>query len=330
LFFLVELSNLFHEIAKKFPEDLIGISPLPSSPLLSALSGSVVVFLYLTFTVYYSRDAMLILNSPAKINLFLRVLSRRPDGYHTLASLLQAISLQDTLHITLADKDLLTCTESSIPTDGRNLVLKAAALFRRKTGLQFGVNVHLEKRIPHQAGLGGGSGNAATTLWALNQLCGRPATTEELMNWSGEIGSDIPFFFSEGSAYCTGRGESVRPVTLPLLPRLWIVKPLEGLSTAAVYGALKLDLLAARDSVEMLAQFLAGGGCYFNDLEEASLSLMPVLRHLKAELIHQGFETVLMTGSGSSFFCIGEVPPVVPALFIQEVSGIRRLPDQWY
>src|SRR5262249_13981075 len=108
---------------------------------------------------------MLTLLSPAKINLFLRILGKRPDGYHELASLFQAIDLADTIHFSLSDADHLTCTDPAIPVDRSNLIWKSVNLFRRKTGLNFHLKIHLEKKIPHQAGLGGGSSNAATTLW---------------------------------------------------------------------------------------------------------------------------------------------------------------------
>src|ERR1700733_15970617 len=113
---------------------------------------------------------MLTLLSPAKLNLFLRIVRRRPDGYHDLASLFQTVSLADTLHFSLSERDQLTCTDPALLTDHTNLVLKAVDLFRKKTGLSFGLKIHLEKHIPYQSGLGGGSSNAATTLWALNQL----------------------------------------------------------------------------------------------------------------------------------------------------------------
>ncbi len=108
------------------------------------------------------------LKSPAKINVFLRVIGRRPDGYHDLASLFQAIDLSDIIDIELSKdgQDRLTCDQSDVPTDASNLILKAANLFRRKTNLSFGVIAHLEKRIPVQAGLGGGSSNAATLFGA--------------------------------------------------------------------------------------------------------------------------------------------------------------------
>lgn len=153
---------------------------------------------------------MLTLISPAKVNLFLRVLGKRPDGYHELASLFQAIDLADTLHFTLSKHDHLTCTDPAIPLDNTNLIWKTVHLFRRKTNHQFPIHIHLEKNIPIQAGLGGGSSNAATTLWALNELLNTHIPSETLTAWAGEIGSDVPFFLSTGTAYCTGRGEIVK------------------------------------------------------------------------------------------------------------------------
>lgn len=149
----------------------------------------------------------MILFSPAKINLFFRVLKKRDDGYHEIASLYQAIDLGDTLNITLNECDELSCSDPSLQTDESNLVLKAAALFRKKTALALYIKVHLHKQIPIQAGLGGGSSNAATTLWALNKLANCPASFQDLALWSCELGSDVAFFFSKGAAYCTGRGE---------------------------------------------------------------------------------------------------------------------------
>lgn len=273
---------------------------------------------------------MLKLYSPAKLNLFLQITGKRPDGYHDLASLFQTITLFDVIHFALQNEDELTCTDSTIPTDESNLILKAANLFREKTGLQFGLRAHLEKRIPHQAGLGGGSGNAATTLWALNQLLKYPATTEELSEWSAEIGSDIAFFFSQGTAFCTGRGEIVH--TLPRLPQtaLWVIKPNEGLSTPVVYGNLDLKKLPSRDPKKALQSFLSGQPLYFNDLEDAALSAMPSLAKFKEQLKETGFHTVVMSGSGSSFFCLGDASPGMSHYFCQPACFVNRSPDRWY
>ncbi|MCC5831888.1 MAG: 4-(cytidine 5'-diphospho)-2-C-methyl-D-erythritol kinase [Chlamydiales bacterium] len=236
----------------------------------------------------------LTLLSPAKVNLFLRILGKRRDGYHALASLFQTIDLADTLTFTLSKEDSLTCTDSSIVQD--NLVWKALELFRRKTGLQFNISIHLEKKIPLRAGLGGGSSNAATTLKGVNQLLGSPLSHEELQNCSSEIGSDIPFFFSKrGTAYCTGRGEIVRE--LPAIEEKFeIYKPKEGLSTADVYKALDLSACSKEDPEELLEGFIKGKPKYINDLEIPAFKLMPSLARVKEKV------NGTMSGSGTAFF----------------------------
>lgn len=151
------------------------------------------------------------LKSPSKINLFLRILRRREDGYHDLASLFQAISLHDELNISLlpesAADDLFECDAPGVPTDRTNLVLRALDVYRKNTGRTEKFHIELNKFVPVQAGLGGGSANAATALWGANALCGSIASDEQLAAYGAEIGSDISFFFSSGTAYCTGRGE---------------------------------------------------------------------------------------------------------------------------
>ncbi len=271
------------------------------------------------------------LRSPAKLNLFLRILRRRHDGYHELASLFQAVDFFDTLDFALEERDALTCSDPSLPTNSSNLVLKAVDLFRRKTGLQFGLRVHLDKKIPHQAGLGGGSSNAATTLWALNQLLGMPVEEEILQQWAGEIGSDVPFFLSTGTAFCTGRGEVVRPLPALAPQELWVVKPAQGTSTPAVYGKLDVRALPQRDPEQFLEHFLAGKPGYFNDLEQAAFDVTPGLADVKASLIEQGYALVLLSGSGSSFFCGGKVEaPNVPGSTSYAIRFVNRLAESWY
>lgn len=274
---------------------------------------------------------MLKLRSPAKINLFLRILRRRPDGYHDLASLFQTIDLFDTIHFSLSDKDELTCDQLNIPTDHSNLILRAAHLFRQKTGLKFGLKAHLEKIIPHEAGLGGGSSNAATTLWALNQLHSQPATLDELIAWSGEIGSDITFFLSQGTAYCTGRGE-IMQMQEPLPgQKLWIAKPKEGLSTPAVFKALDWSKILDRNPLSILQAFYQGQPDYFNDLEETSFRIKPSLNKVKERLLQEGFEKVVMTGSGTAFFCLGSVQPnPIQDVALYPVNFIQRPFHNWY
>lgn len=262
---------------------------------------------------------MLTLASPAKLNLFFRVLYKRQDGFHEIASLYQAIDLCDTLAISLSDSITLTCSDPHLPTDQTNLVLKAAHLFIQKTGCKERFSFHLEKRIPIQSGLGGGSGNAATTLWGLNHLLETNLDDKTLASWAAEIGSDPAFFFSYGRAFCEGRGEK-----LTLLPereekQLWIAKPQYGLSTPEVYRHLDLALLKPRADL------------YYNDLEISAFKLMPGLAQLREDLLHLGFEHVHMTGSGTAFFCMGDVSsPHLPNIHFYPVNYLYRSPGSWY
>lgn len=274
---------------------------------------------------------MLSLSSPAKINLFLRVLHRRPDNYHELASLFQTIDLADTLHLKLGTQDSFFCTEEAVPADSTNLVIKAANLFREKTGIRDGLSVYLEKRIPIQAGLGGGSSNAATTLWGFNELKNRPATETQLIEWAQEIGSDVSFFLSHGTAYCTGRGEKLQPLPAFSPKYVWIVKPPVGLSTHHIYSKLKTGELEKTDPEIALKSFQTNNPHYFNDLEVPAFEMMPSLKDLKHKLYDSGFKNVLMSGSGSSFFCIGDgVVPTLPGYLSCAAQFINRKPGEWY
>lgn len=274
---------------------------------------------------------MLLLKSPAKLNLFLRILARRADGYHELASLFQTIGLHDLIHFEAADHDSLICSDPSLAINQSNLISKARQLFRQKTGIQQPFAIHLEKKIPIQAGLGGGSSNAATTLWALNQLCGRPATDMELASWGSEIGSDISFFLSLGTAYCTGRGEILQPVPSLASQKVFVAKPRQGLSTKQVFENLRVSDLHPRDPRVALDSFYANKSTYFNDLEQTAFELMPELAVFKARLEGLGFSTVTMTGTGSSFFCLGE-GDVSNLLDCQSffTMYINREPGNWY
>lgn len=274
----------------------------------------------------------LTLHSPAKINLFLKIVNRRSDAYHNLASLFQTIDLCDIIHISLSQKDQLSCSDPSLPTDDSNLVMKAVNLFRRKTGRNFFVNVHLEKQIPQQAGLGGGSSNAATTLWALNQMHGNLVSSSQLAIWSSEIGSDIPFFFSQGTAFCTGKGENVENLS-PFTHKdpLWIVKPSHGLSTPLVYKNLDLSKSTSYLVEIDVKKFIEGNITCFNDLELSAFSLLPSLAQLKERLMDSGFHTVVMSGSGSAFFCFGSgQPPKEQEFYVKQVNLLNRESEFWY
>src|ERR1700722_692158 len=267
----------------------------------------------------------LTLFSPAKINFFLRILGKRRDGYHELASLFQTIDLGDTLTFSLAhDEDRLTCSDLTLACDASHLVTRAVDLFRLKTDLRFFVTIHLEKHIPIQAGLGGGSSNAATTLWALNALHDYPVDQQDLQIWSAQIGSDAPFFFSQGTAYCTGRGEKVRnlPPVRFYEEGISLSKPNEGITTPAVYKALQLERCSKIDPEEIIAGFYSGHPTFLNDLEEPAFRLLPILQLYKKELRNKGVINATMTGSGTAFFGFkGELP---------KREHVMRSPLEWY
>ncbi len=276
---------------------------------------------------------MLALSSPAKVNLFLKVLNRRRDGFYNLASLFQTIDLCDTIHLRLQEKDELSSTDERLPTDASNLVLKAANIFRRNSGKQFGVRAHLEKIIPSEAGLGGGSSNAATTLWALNQMHGNLVPNPTLIQWAAQVGSDVPFFLSEGTAYVTGRGEIIKPLQ-PLLQRFfWLVKPHTGLSTKKVFEAMNLGELSTRNPNVALQRWIFGKPQFFNDLEVPAFKVLPQLGLLKKELLFSGFDHVSLTGSGTAFICMGgntAEPPFVTGLALYPAKFLNRVEGKWY
>lgn len=264
--------------------------------------------------------------SPAKINLFLRVLHKRPDQYHEVATLIQAIDLFDYLSFDFSEKDTFTCSDSKIPLDEKNLVIKALNLFRKKTGNFQPCSIHLQKNIPAEAGLGGGSGNAATTLFALNQLMKMGISDEELTRWSSEIGSDIPFFFSLGLGYCRGRGEIVKRIE-PLSPRNYtICKPQVGLSTPMVFKALDLNSTSKKEPDELLNQFISGTPDYINDLEIPALKVCKELEEFKKELYKTTSHSFVMTGSGSAFYH----PRTLQLPHSWLSKPVFRSPGNWY
>lgn len=266
--------------------------------------------------------------SPAKVNVFFRVKHKREDGYHEIHSLYQAITLSDTLHVAVAEEDCFTCSNPLLVMDGTNLVLQALALFRTETGCKQPLKIHLEKKIPMQAGLGGGSSNAATLLFACKELLKMDISEEMLAAWGSQIGSDVSFFFSEGSALASGRGEVLEAAFPHIKSRFWIVKPPEGLSTQKVYGALNCQKLPLRKSTDNL----------YNDLEIPAFALDPSLAKLKEALLCFGFSHVLLCGSGTSFFCLegnrkytqAEIEKEFPRLQVFSVSPLQRKQGTWY
>lgn len=293
--------------------------------------------------------ARLTLFSPCKVNVFLRITKKREDGYHELASLFHVISLGDKIKFSLSPsktKDSLSTNVSGIPLDDRNLIIKALKLFRQKTGFDKYFWIHLDKKVPTGAGLGGGSSNAATALWAANQFSGGIATEKQLQEWSSEIGSDISFFFSSGAAYCTGRGEVVKdlPPPIPLDTPMVLIKPPEGCSTAEVYKRLRLDQTSKVDPLTLLERISQEGisqDVCINDLESPAFEVLPTLRRLRQRVIAASrgqYDAVFMSGSGSTIVGIGSPDPPqfiyddeeYKDVFLSEATFITREEGSWY
>jgi len=277
------------------------------------------------------KTKTLTLFSPAKLNLFFRVLKKREDGFHEIASLMQAIAVGDHLHFEKANKDEITSDDPHLACDETNLVSKGVKLFRQKTKTTIPLRIHIEKNIPQEAGLGGGSSNLATTLWALNHLSNTAIPIQELKKWAGEISSDAPFFFSLGTAYSSGRGEIIQDLS-PLPPQtLYLAKMNERLSTPHVYSHCKPHAISQLSPSYLLSEFSKGNFHYVNDLEKSAFNLKPQLKDLKEKLLSLGFSSVAMTGSGTAFFCFGDIKePTLPGVTFTSSSFLSRLKNQWY
>lgn len=265
--------------------------------------------------------------SPCKVNLLLNILEKRADGFHELETVMQPVPLCDRLEFARAGSGVdLTCNLPDLPVDGRNLVVRASALFLQAAGISEGVRIRLEKRIPLAAGLGGGSGNAATTLRGLNDLFGRPLGEEELGRLAVQLGSDVPFFLQSGPALATGRGEKIEPLDgFPALKDAWVllIHPGFGISTAWAYQSLAQFPAALRGEPGRAARLVgrlqqtdlreAAGGLY-NALEAPALAKYPILALYQEFLRAAGADGTLMSGSGSTTFALVSGEPAAARL----------------
>ena len=236
------------------------------------------------------------INAYAKINLSLALTGVREDGYHTLHSIMQTVSLCDTLEIERAEQNSFTCTEPALES-GSNLCIKARDAFYRATGLQGCVRIHLDKQIPTGAGLGGGSADAAAVLRALNRLYGEPLTNQALLTLSATLGADVPFCLHGGTCLCTGIGEVLTPIEDAKPLYLVIAKGADGLSTPDMYRRM--------DAVKETWSSADRTG-YFNDFEPVAESVLPDIAYLKQRLLALGASVAMMSGSGSAVFGIFE------------------------
>ena len=241
-------------------------------------------------------------DAPAKVNLTLRVLGRRVDGFHEIETLMVPITLADRLEINLrTDQSIrLTCSDPSVPSDASNLTHRAAAAFAKHTGMEFGVDIHIEKNIPHGAGLGGGSSDAAAVLVALDRLLATKMRTEELERIAATLGSDIPFFIHSQPAICRGRGEIIEPFEGLPPADILLVKPPFPIPTPWAYQA-----WANSEKPSATFQQFHGFNSLVNDLEAPVFSKYIILPVLKSALrAHPGVSAAMMSGSGSTIFAI--------------------------
>jgi 4-diphosphocytidyl-2-C-methyl-D-erythritol kinase len=255
--------------------------------------------------------------APAKVNLHLEVLRRRDDGYHEIETILQTVSLCDELHVELRERDadgpprisLSVDPAGSVPASRLNLAWRAAELFCRTGGLGGELDLQLTKRIPVEAGLGGGSSDAAAVLAACNRLYGTGLSLESLEEMGAEIGSDVPFFIRGGTQVARGRGTDLQALPGIAKGKFLIVKPDIALRTSDVYAGLNMGLTLRSPKVNirtveaLIARFPTGSWFGANRLEEVVLPTQPALQRL-VQSLRESATVALMCGSGSAVFAV--------------------------
>jgi 4-diphosphocytidyl-2-C-methyl-D-erythritol kinase len=255
--------------------------------------------------------------SPCKVNLLLNILGKRADGFHELETVMQPVNFCDELDFEPGGNGIqLSCSEKSLPVNSKNLVYRAAESFLSAAKISDGVKIHLEKKIPLAAGLGGGSGNAATTLLGMNEIFGSPLPIKALENIAESLGSDIPFFLQNKPALATGRGEKIQPLNnFPALhgKAFLLIHPGFGISTPWAYQnlarfpeALNGEKGRAQKLISLLqsTDLKAAASDFYNSLEAPALEKFPILGLFQEFLRANGALAALMSGSGSTTFAI--------------------------
>lgn len=268
------------------------------------------------------------LKAHAKINLALDVVGRRPNGYHDVKMIMQSISLADMVTVRkTSSESVLTSNINNIPLNGNNIALKAWKLMKEHFEIPGEVHIHLEKHIPVEAGLAGGSSNAAAVLKAVNILYDLGLTTQELARLGVELGADVPFCVMEGTALAEGIGELLTPLTPPA--RLWmvLVNPGFGVSTAEVYKGFQIAKVTHKPDIKAMIHAISNNDVsgiianMGNVLEDVTLPMYPEVSKIKEEL--RALETYpLMSGSGPTVFAIAENEK-------QACEVVRKLHGKW-
>ena len=250
----------------------------------------------------------LVLRTSAKVNLALEVLGKRGDGYHEIATVLQAVDLFDRLTMETADTLSLHVDDPELPTDEGNLVMRAARLLQKTAGIEKGAQLRLQKRIPVAAGLGGGSSDAAATLLGLNRLWGLRWPRARLQELAVELGMDVPFFLGTGRAVARGRGERLQALPGGGGYALVLVNPRTPLSTREIYGRVPAGWHAEPAGTERVIEALrrrnvaALAAALTNNLERVVEPVLPVIGRMKAALLAAGALGAIMSGSGPTVF----------------------------
>jgi 4-diphosphocytidyl-2-C-methyl-D-erythritol kinase len=244
--------------------------------------------------------------APAKVNLFLEVLGKRADGYHEVQTVLQHVDLCDEVQI-LEEREGISVESRGLACPGgeENLAYRAATLFFKTIGIGVGVRIQIVKRIPLGAGLGGGSSDAAATLWGLNRLFQTGLSPGELREMGAQLGSDVPFFFGGPTTWASGRGENLH--LLPPFPLSWLLIAFPGFSVPTAWAYANLELTGGDKSIRVRAEAERGNfepllALSWNCFEEVVFRRYPVVKQLKVSLEAWGARPALMTGSGSAVF----------------------------
>ena len=244
--------------------------------------------------------------APAKVNLFLEIVGKRPDGYHEVRTVLQHVDLCDEIRIIEGGKGISVESHGlASPQEEENLAHRAATLFSQTCGIQTGVRIQITKHIPLGAGMGGGSSDAATTLWGLNHLFQTNLPPEELHRLGAQLGSDVPFFLDGPTVWACGRGDELH--SLPLFPVSWLLIAYPGFPVSTTWAYTNLELTGGDKSIRV--RTAAEKGNYeplltlsWNRFEEIVFRRYPVVRQLKEYLEACGARPALMTGTGSAVF----------------------------
>ena len=236
--------------------------------------------------------------APAKLNLFLHITGRRPDGYHLLQSVFMLIDWCDTLHFEKRPGGQISREDLTIPLPAQDLITRAAQLLQTHTGCTDGVHIAVEKQIPAQAGMGGGSSDAATCLLALNRLWNLHLDLNTLERLGLQLGADVPFFLRGHNAWVEGVGEKITPLTLPSA-QFWVIKPSAGIETSQIFAHSDLQRDTKPATIDVFAAQTYSFGK--NDLQSVAQSLCPDINQALQALDQSGLKG-RMTGSGSAVF----------------------------